>query len=101
MDFNKYLPPFLIIKNVLTIDSHISSRYILANRDELNTKFFQRKIQSWHPLVLKDGNNFYYLKGMDKQNYILAKFCLSVDTFGLDYNSKILENYFEHNSFEI
>lgn len=102
MDFNKYLPQYLIVKNVFNIDNSTTHRYFITKTSDLNLKFFTNdKIQSWHPLVIKDGNNFYYFKGIKKQDFIIATFCLNNENFDIDYNNRILENYFERNSFEI
>lgn len=102
MDFNKYLPKFLIVKNVFNLDQLTTHRYFITKLEDLNMKFFTNdKIQSWHPLVVKDGNNFYYFKGLKKQDFILATFCLNNQNFDQDYNNAILENYFNKNSYEI
>lgn len=102
MDYAKYLPKYLIIKNVLTLDSITTHHYILSKASEVNTSFFKEKnILSFHPLIVKDGNNFYYFKGLKETDYMLASFCVNNGTFDEQYNAMILENYFNKNSFEI
>ncbi|XQP56002.1 MAG: hypothetical protein ACOQNY_01275 [Mycoplasmoidaceae bacterium] len=102
MDFLKYLPKYLIIKNVFNLNNSTTHRYIISQSKDLNMKYFAHdKILSWHPLVLKDGNNFYYFKGMKRQDFIIASFCLNNQNFEQIFNNSVLENYFEKNSFEI
>lgn len=102
MDFSKYLPKYLIVKNVFNINNSTTHRYFISQSKDLNMKFFDHdKIQSWHPLIVKDGNNFYYFKGIKKQDFLIASFCLNNETFDQNYNNSILENYFTKNSFEI
>lgn len=102
MDFNKYLPKYLIVKNVFTFENSTIHRYFISKASDLNMKYFSHdKIQSWHPLVIRDGNNFYYFKGIKKQDFIIATFCLNNVMFDQQYNNSILENYFNKNSFEL
>ncbi|MBQ0045359.1 MAG: hypothetical protein KBS35_00500 [Mycoplasma sp.] len=102
MDFSKYLPKYLIIKNVFNLENSTTHRYFISQAKDLNMKYFVHdKIKSWHPLIIKDGNNFYYLKGLRKQDFMIATFCLNNECFDQTYNNNILENYFEKNSFEI
>lgn len=102
MDFGKYLPKYLIVKNVFNINNSTTHRYFISKVEDLNMKYFNHdKITSWHPLIIKDGNNFYYFKGLKKQDFILATFCINNENFDQTFNNSILENYFNHNSFEI
>lgn len=102
MDFKKYLPNYLIVKNVLTIDGITSHKYFITTVDELNLKLFvHQNIVSWHPLIIKGGSNFYYFKGIKKADFAIASFCLNNQNYDDNYNSLILENYFLKNSYEI
>lgn len=102
MDFSKYLPKFLIVKNVFNLENSTTHRYFIARSKDLNMKYFVHdKIYSWHPLIIRDGNNFYYFKGLQEQDFMLATFCLNNQNFDQVYNNSILENYFNKNSFEI
>jgi len=102
MEFDKYLPKYLIVKNVLTLDSITTHHYFLTRASEVNAKFLKHEnIVSWHPLIVKDGKNFYYFKGLKETDFLLANFCINNETFDAKYNSLILENYFNKNSFEI
>lgn len=102
MDFCKYLPKYLIVKNVFNINDCTTHRYFITKVSDLNMNYFKHdKIQSWHPLIIKDGHNFYYFKGLKKQDFAIATFCINNENFDQGYNNSILENYFNHNSFEI
>jgi len=102
VDFSKYLPKYLIIKNVLTIDGCTVCKYILTKSDDVNLDKLQHKnIQSWHPLIVKDGKNFYYFKGLKKSDYSIASFCINNETYESAFVNQVLENYFNKNSFEI
>lgn len=102
MDFKKYLPKYLIVKNVLTIDGFTTHKYFITTPNELNLKLFEHKnIISWHPLIVKSGHNFYYFKGLKQSDFAIASFCLNNQNYEPSYNNKILENYFNKNSFEI
>lgn len=102
MDFNKYLPKYLIVKNVFTINNSTTHRYFISQSSNLNLGLFDHEhIQSWHPLIIKDGHNFYYFKGLKKTDFMIATFCLNNENFDQTYNNNILENYFNKNSFEI
>ena len=102
MDFNKYLPKCLIIKNVLNLNQSTIARFFIIRKENLNPKYFtHNKIVSWHPFIIKDGNNFYYFKGIKEIDFLLAGFCLNNENFEQNFNNKVLENYFEKNSFEI
>ena len=102
MDYTKYLPKYLIVKNVLSVDSITTHHFFITESSNVNTKLFkENNIVSFHPLILKHGNNFYYFKGLKETDYCLAKFCLENGSFDEKYNSMILENYFNKNSYEI
>lgn len=102
MDFKKYLPKYLIVKNVLTIEGCTSHKYFITTPDEVNLKLFTHKnIISWHPLIVRNGSNFYYFKGLKKSDFAIASFCLNNQNYEPEYNTRVLENYFNKNSFEI
>lgn len=102
MDFSKYLPKYLIIKNVLNLNGSTVTRYFISLSQDLNLDYFKNNnIQSWHPLIVKDGSNFYYFKGLKQQDFLLASFVLNNENCEPEYNNQILENYFEKNSYEI
>ena len=102
MNFSKYLPKYLIIKNVLNIYGITTHHFLLLKSQEINTNFLNNNsILSWHPLIVKDGHNFYYFKGIKHIDYLLVKFCLNNESFGKKYSKTILENYFNKNSFEL
>ena len=102
MDFNKYLPKYLIVKNVLSIEGCTSLKYFITTHKELNMRLFNHKnIISWHPLIIRSGRNFYYFKGLKANDFAIASFCLGNQNYDPSYNNKILENYFNKNSFEI
>ena len=103
MDFSKYLPKYLIIKNVLNIYGVTTHHFLLLKSLEINPKFLNsNSILSWHPLIIKDSHNFYYFKGIKHIDYLLINFCQNNTSLGGEkYNETILENYFNKNSFEL
>ncbi|MCQ3915222.1 MAG: hypothetical protein MJ195_00155 [Mycoplasmoidaceae bacterium] len=40
MDFEKYLPKFLIVKNVFNLENSTTHRYFITRSKDLNMKYF-------------------------------------------------------------
>lgn len=101
MNTKKIFPKYLINKVVMINDPHFFY-YILVETDaKIQETFDKMEKVSDHPLIFKDSDNYYTVKALDEQDYIVLFFYINDTENDSDKKNKALEKHFNSKAKDI